>query len=69
MSAITSSLAFEALESDEQELKVFNGRSFRPALSLRSKTAKMGQEDVFHTTDTEAVTNVVCIKGKMTVSF
>ncbi len=69
MSAITSSLAFEALEGEEQEMKVFKGLSFRPTFSLRSKTATIGQEDIFRAKDTEAVTNVVCIKGKMTVSF
>ena len=70
MNAPTSSLAFEMLEGEGQGLKVLQRLTFGSTFSSkRFKAASLGNEDVFLTDDSMPTDEVVCIKGKMTVSF
>lgn len=68
MTSTTSSLAFEEmLESEEHPLKVMTRLAFRPSFPFLHKPAKKAEEDVFQISDT--ATEVVRVKGKITVSF
>ena len=66
MSAVTSSLAFVTLESEECELNI---RNFSPTLSMRYHEAAEAQQSIFHTNDASAKAQAVRISGKITVSF
>lgn len=69
MNATTSSLAFEMLEGEEQALEVIERITFGPTFPFRLKAALNVEEDVFLANTTAPKDDVICIKGKMTVSF
>lgn len=69
VNATTSSLAFEMLEGEEQALKVMKRLTLGPTFPFRLKAALSVEEDVFLANDTMPTDDVICIKGKMTVSF
>lgn len=69
VNATTSSLAFEMLEGEEQALKVMKRVTLEPTFPFRLKAALSVEEDVFLANDTMSTDEVICIKGKMTVSF
>lgn len=67
MTSTTSSLAFEELlEGEDQALKVMTRLPFRPSFPFLLKSVKKAEEDVFQA---DVITDVVRVKGKMTVSF
>ncbi len=69
MSATTSSLAFEMLEGEEQALKVAKRLTFGPTFPFRSLKQAVTVEDVFLADAQQTTEEVVCITGKITVSF
>jgi hypothetical protein len=69
VSATTSSLAFEALEGEDQVHSVIERLTFGQTFPFLRKAQPLAVKQVFHARQPTSSDEVVCVRGKMTVSF